>query len=118
MLLPIIRHSWRSEAGGCDYGPGRRPAKVPEDYGVPVHAEGLLPWSDVAERLTEPKHDWLATVTPDGAPHTRPVDGFWLDNRLYFDGSPGSRWRRNLQENPRACLNLEDGEHAVILHGA
>lgn len=91
---------------------------VPEDYGVPAHAEELLPWAYVVERLTESKRYWLSTVTPDGAPHTRPVDGFWLDDRLYFDGSPGSRWRRNLQEDPRACLNLEDGEHAVILHGA
>ncbi len=90
-------------------GPVASRPKVPDDYGVPAHAEGLLPWSDVVERLTEPKHYWLATVTPDGSR---------LDNRLYFDGSPGSRWRRNLRENPSACLNLEDGEHAVILHGA
>ena len=91
--------------------------RFPEDYGVPKESEGLLAWSSVAERLAGAKHYWLSTVTPGGAPHTRPIDGFWLDGRLYFGGGPGTGWRRNLAENPRACVNLEDGEQAVILHG-
>ena len=90
---------------------------IPEDYGVPADVDGLLPWSYVIERVTVSKHYWLSTVTPGGAPHTRPIDGFWFDDRLYFMGDPGSRWFRNLTENPEACLNLEDGEQAVILHG-
>jgi len=91
--------------------------RIPEDYGVPSDAEGLLPWSYVVERLTESKHYWLSTVTPSGAPHTRPIDGFWLDGRLYFGGGPDVAWVRNLQRNPAACLNLEDAAQAVILHG-
>ena len=60
--------------------------RIPEDYGIPTDTEGLLPWSYVAGRLADAKHYWLSTVTPSGAPHTRPVDGFWLDGRLYFGG--------------------------------
>lgn len=91
--------------------------QLPEDYGVPTDPEGLLPWSYVAGRLADASRYWLSTVTPGGAPHTRPVDGSWLDDRLYFGGSPEVVWRRNLERNPRACVNLEDGESAVILHG-
>ena len=91
---------------------------IPETYGVPSGTDGLLPWSYVVGRLTESKHYWLATATPGAVPHTRPVDGFWLDGRLYFSGSPETSWRRNLKQNPAACLNLEDGEQAVILHGS
>ena len=90
---------------------------IPEDYGVAEDSRGLLPWSYVVDRLTEAKHYWISTVTRGGAPHTRPVDGFWIDERLYFGGGPKVGWRRNLERNPNACVNLEDGEQAVILHG-
>lgn len=90
--------------------------QLPEDYGVPTDTEGLLPWSHVDRRLAEAKHYCLSTVNPNGAPHTRPLDGFWLDGRLYFGCGAGAAWRRNLNRNPKACVNLEDGEQAVILH--
>jgi general stress protein 26 len=68
--------------------------------------------------MTDARHYWLSTVGPDGSPHARPIAGIWLDELLYFGGSPRSRWFKNLAENPRACLNLsEEGDRAVILHG-
>ena len=67
--------------------------------------------------MTEARHYWLSTIHPEGRPHTRPVDGLWLDDTLFFGGSEDSRWRRNLAANPAVCVNLEDGEQAVILHG-
>lgn len=91
--------------------------RFPEEYGVPTDTERILSWSYVDGRLAEARHYWLSTVTPSGAPHTRPIDGLWLDGRLYFGGDPGANWRRNLERNPSACLNLEDGQRAVILHG-
>jgi nitroimidazol reductase NimA-like FMN-containing flavoprotein (pyridoxamine 5'-phosphate oxidase superfamily) len=92
--------------------------RVPEEYGVPSDADGLLPWSYVRERMETAEHYWLSTVGTDNGPHTRPVAGMWLDDRLYFGGSEDSRWRRNLRDNPRACVNLsEEGDQAVILHG-
>ncbi len=93
--------------------------KVPSAYGVPDEGGELLSWSHVEERMGAAMHYWLSTVGPDGAPHTRPVGGMWLENKLYFGGSPDSRWCRNLEANPRACINLsEDGDRAVILHGS
>lgn len=90
---------------------------IPSGYGVPEHADNLLPWSHVTARMTESMHYWLSTTGPGGAPSSRPIDGMWLDDRLYFGGDPESRWRRNLDEDPRACLTLENAEQAVILHG-
>ena len=90
--------------------------KIPAVYGVPSDGD-LLPWSYVTERMTHAKHYWLATVTPSGAPHARPFDGMWIDDRLYFGGSPESKWRRNLGNNPAASVHLEDGEEAIILEG-
>ena len=86
-------------------------------YGVPTDTEGLLPWSHVRQRMTESAHYWLATVDANGVPHTRLIDGMSLDDRLYFGGSPESKWCRNLAVEPRVCLNFENAEEATILHG-
>jgi PPOX class probable F420-dependent enzyme len=53
----------------------------------------------------------LATLMPDGAPHSVPV---WVgveDGRLAFLTSPGSRKARNLERDPRLCVSLTH-EHA------
>lgn len=91
--------------------------RIPSVYGVPADTDGLLPWSHVTQRMTESAHYWLSTADANGVPHTRPIDGMWLDDRLYFGGSPESKWCRNLAAQPRACLNLENAEAATILHG-
>lgn len=45
------------------------------------------------------------------------MDGIWLDDRLYFGGSPKTRRQRNLAANPAVCAHLESGSDVVILHG-
>lgn len=60
---------------------------------------------------------WLSSIGPGHVPHTRPIDGMWIDDELYFGGSEQSRWRKNLIVNREVCINLEDGVQAVILHG-
>jgi nitroimidazol reductase NimA-like FMN-containing flavoprotein (pyridoxamine 5'-phosphate oxidase superfamily) len=91
--------------------------QMPSEYGVSKSAKGLLPWSHVTERMDRAKHYWICTVGPDGRPHATPVDGLWLDDRLYFGGSPQTRRQRNLQTNPAVCVHLESGADVVILHG-
>lgn len=86
-------------------------------YGVPKDKKGLLPWSHVTERMTNAKVYWISTVSPEGRPHATPVDGLWIDGRLYFGGSPETRRNRNLKENPAVCVHLESGADVVILHG-
>ena len=90
---------------------------MPKGYGVPKGRKGLLDWSHVRKRMTEAMVYWVCTVSPDGRPHATPVDGLWLDDLLYFGGSPQTRRSRNLAANPAACVHLESGSDVVILHG-
>lgn len=62
-------------------------------------------------------HYWTCTVTPDGRPHAVPVDGIWLQDALYFGGSPQTRWQRNLAANPAISIHLESTTDVVILRG-
>ena len=87
------------------------------DYGIPKDKKGLLSWSHVIERMTEARHYWVCTVDANGRPHATPVDGIWLDDRLYFGGSPKTRRHRNLLANPAVCIHLESGLDVVILQG-
>jgi nitroimidazol reductase NimA-like FMN-containing flavoprotein (pyridoxamine 5'-phosphate oxidase superfamily) len=67
--------------------------------------------------MTRAMHYWIGTTDPAGRPHATPVDGLWLDDRLYFGGSPETRRQRNLAANPSVCVHLESGSDVVILHG-
>jgi hypothetical protein len=91
--------------------------KIPPEYGIPKDKQGLLSWSHVTERMTQAMHYWLGTVNADGRPHVTPVDGIWLDDKLYFGGSPQTRHNRNLSANPAVTIHLESSEDVVILHG-
>jgi hypothetical protein len=74
--------------------------------------------------MSAARHYWLCTVTPASPaspasrPHATPVDGHWFDDRLYFGGSPQTRWTRNLGANPAVCVHLESGVDVVMLQGA
>ncbi|MEV4538691.1 PPOX class F420-dependent oxidoreductase [Asanoa sp. NPDC049518] len=62
----------------------------------------------------------LATVLPDGGPHTVPV---WVGTRgdhVVFLTGPGSRKARNLRRDPRVALSLAPDENPlepVIIRG-
>ncbi len=86
-------------------------------YGIPKSKSGLLPWSHVTERMAKSMHYWVCTVGPDGRPHATPVDGLWLEDQLYFGGSPQTRRNRNLAANPAVCVHLDSGTDVIILHG-
>jgi hypothetical protein len=92
----------------------QRPAPL-EGYGVPESDEGLLSWDFVTESMQGAKNYWVATVSPDGRPHTRPTWGVWLDNRVHFGGAPYTRWSRNLEVNPNVTVHLENGWDAVVI---
>ena len=89
---------------------------LPTIYGAPQDSP-LLEWPSVVQRLTDALHYWVSTADPVGAPISRPVDGNWLQNGLYFGGDPKSRWRRNLAVNPKAAVTLENAESPIILEG-
>ncbi|MBI5667144.1 MAG: pyridoxamine 5'-phosphate oxidase family protein [Chloroflexi bacterium] len=90
---------------------------MPEGYGVPATHEGMLDWSFVAERVQKARNYWIATIHPDNRPHTRATWGVWVDDTLYFGGSPDTRWARNLAANPEVSVHLESADEAVIIEG-
>jgi hypothetical protein len=90
---------------------------MPDGYGLPTSTDGLLSWDDVESRLRASKHYWLATVRPDGTPHSVPRWGVWVDGAFYYDGAPTTRHVRNLEHNPACTLTLESGVEVVIVEG-
>ncbi|WP_153503288.1 pyridoxamine 5'-phosphate oxidase family protein [Cumulibacter manganitolerans] len=89
----------------------------PDGYGLPASTDGLLSWSDVEPRLVAAQHYWLASVRPDGRPHSVPRWGVWVDGRFYYDGAPTTRHTRNVEHNPAITLTLESGTQVVIVEG-
>src|SRR3712207_1052726 len=77
----------------------------------------MLSWEHVEERLAEARNYWVATVRPDGRPHTTPVWGLWVDGTFYFGVAPSTRKWRNLAQNPNVAVHLESSEEVVILEG-
>ncbi len=78
---------------------------------------GLLPWAWAEERLVRSHDYWLATVTPDGAPHLMPVWAVWHERKLWFSSSNGSRKARNLTRDSRCMLSTEDPLEPVVVAG-
>ena len=114
-MKPTKREAAKSTRGAAAGPIAERP--YIQGYGIPRDAKGLLGWAHVAERMAGAHHYWVCTVDAGGRPHATPVDGLWLDDRLYFGGSPGTRRNRNLTANPAVCIHLESGQDVVILHG-
>lgn len=82
------------------------PVHAPAGYRFPEASEGLLPWSHAEKLLQDARNYWIATVRPAGCPHVTPVWGAWVGRALYFDGSPTTRWARNIAMNSAAEFAL------------
>jgi len=85
--------------------------------GYVENAASYLTWDWVSAQLIESKHYWLCSVRADGRPHAVPRWGVFLDNKLYYDGSPETRHALNIMKNPNVSLHLESGEQAIIMEG-
>jgi hypothetical protein len=71
---------------------------------------GTTPWGDARKRLADPepgRHNWLATVGPDGRPHLMPVLVFWLDDALHFVAGEGTQKGHNLAADGRCVIGTE-----------
>ncbi|MCI0339137.1 MAG: pyridoxamine 5'-phosphate oxidase family protein [Acidobacteria bacterium] len=114
--MVTTKRASKKKQPGLESGPKASRPHIP-GYGIPNDKKGLLPWEHVTDRMSQAMHYWICTVSPDGRPHATPVDGLWLDDQLYFGGSPQTRRNRNLAANPAVCVHLENGLDVVILHG-
>jgi general stress protein 26 len=95
-----------------------RRAAFPPDYGARGgKGDEPLAWAEVEQKIREAPNYWVTTVTDDGRPHARPVDGVWVEGALCFGGSPATRWVRNLHQNPAMSVHLPSGDDVVILEG-
>ena len=72
--------------------PPPEPPQPLAGYGLPD--KPALDWSFVDERMAAAAYYWVTTAAADGRPHAAPLWGIWHENRLYFDGSPATRWAR------------------------
>ena len=92
----------------------------PKGYIQPKKMKDYVPWSYAQERLEKARAYWIGTAAPDGQPYIAPVWGIWLDDKLYFDGSPETRRGRNIEVNPKVVVHLdanENGEDVLIIQG-
>lgn len=86
-------------------------------YGSPE-----LPWSLPRDILASdtPTADltfFVATVRPDGRPHSTGVGAVWVDDALYFKGGPGTRRSRNLAQNPACSISVRLRSIDLVLEG-
>jgi len=114
--MATTKRASKKKQANQEVGPTASRPHMP-GYGIPKDKKGLLPWSHVTERMAEAQNYWVCTASPDSRPHATPVWGLWIDDRLYFGGSPQTRRNRNLAENSAVCVHLESGSDVVILHG-
>jgi nitroimidazol reductase NimA-like FMN-containing flavoprotein (pyridoxamine 5'-phosphate oxidase superfamily) len=92
-----------------------RPA-IPAEYGV-GKAKDWVDWSHVEQRLAEARVYWVTTVSGEGQPHVRPIDGLYLDGVIYIGGSMETRWVQDLLENTRVTVHLDGIQDVVIVEG-
>ncbi|MEU8222959.1 TIGR03618 family F420-dependent PPOX class oxidoreductase [Kribbella sp. NPDC048915] len=62
----------------------------------------------------------LATVLPDGAPHSVPLWVSTLDDKIIFLTGPESRKARNLRRDPRVALSIAPADNPfepVVVRG-
>lgn len=53
----------------------------------------------------------IATVLPDGAPHSVPIWILLEDDRIVFFTQTGSRKARNIERDPRVAFSVLDGQN-------
>ncbi len=91
--------------------------KFIDDYNLPQSDENLLNWEFLDKQMSDAKYYWIVTSNHKNVPHTVPIWGLWYENRIFFGGSPKTKWVRNLKESPNVSLHLPDAEIVCIIEG-
>jgi hypothetical protein len=86
------------------------------------YGSAALPWSRahdvlVADTPTGGLTFFVATVRPDGRPHSAGVGALWSEDVLYFVGGPGTRRSRNLAANPACSISVRLNGVDLVLEG-
>lgn len=86
------------------------------------YGSAALSWSRPRDILASetPKADlafFVATVRPDGRPHSAGVGAVWVDDALYFKSGPGTLKSRNLAGNPACSVSVRLPGIDLVLEG-
>jgi hypothetical protein len=92
--------------------PKRDRPQLPSGY-ITRKPTGMLSWASVQKILRPARYLWLATTNPDGSPHLVEQWYAWVDDTLYFEGSPRTRWARNLERDPRVAFGMQVEDRAT-----
>lgn len=81
-----------------------------------------LPWSRARDLLASDTPTanltfFVATVRPNGRPHSAGVGAVWVDNALYFKSGPETRRARNLAANPACSVSVRLRGIDLVLEG-
>jgi len=87
---------------------------MPPGYGATTSTQT---WADVRARLTTAKQYWVATNRRVGSPHVVPVDGLWVDDVLYYGGSPDTLHVKMARADPHVAVHLPDPWNVVVVEG-
>jgi len=84
-----------------------------------IYGHEALPWSRAVEQLEAGKANsfWLATVRPDGRPHSAAVGALWVDGKLYFTSGPQTRKSRDLAHNPACVFSVTLPDLDLVMEG-
>jgi hypothetical protein len=89
-----------------------------------LYGNAELPWSRPRDILADEKTAasmdltyFVATVRPDGRPHSAGVGAVWVDGALYFTSGPGTLKSRNLVSNPACSVSVRLDGIDLVLEG-
>lgn len=74
-------------------------------------------WERARERFAAAGTYWLATVRPDGRPHTVPVLGVWWAGTFHFAAGEGTRKARNLAASPACVVTAHADPFDLVMEG-
>jgi general stress protein 26 len=98
--------------------PRRVRPKFPEKWHVPNDPKLWITWEHANDKLARETVYWVSTASPQGRPHSAPVWGIWKQNSFYFETDPNSIKGRNLSNDQRIVVHVQDGNDTVILEGS
>ena len=73
--------------------------------------------SAVLRRLEKERNVWLCTLRVDGSPHITPVWFVYLGETFWIGSGERSVKVRNVVNDPRVSLALENGDEPVVAEG-
>jgi PPOX class probable F420-dependent enzyme len=76
-----------------------------------------MPRPTLTERLERERNVWLCTLRPDGSPHVTPVWFVYIGARFWISSGTRNVKVRNVGNDPRVSLALEDGDAPCVAEG-